>query len=131
MLKSSIEFRSVREPLMIRPRNFTSAECMERMYFVKLEGVDAFKIYNVVFIDLPLIITILQDLSALNYIPAHDKAFIHLSNRFCAPETDQDMRFKLSINALTKRKATLYVDTNSQANEAKVYYIYPCQQKNY
>ena len=59
---------------------------------------------GVVFIDLHLTITILRDMSALKYIPAHDKAFTHLCKRFCAPEIDDDIRFKSSINALTKRK---------------------------
>ena len=62
-------------------------------------------------------------MSALKYIPAHDKAFTHLCNRFCVPETDEDIRFKSSINALTKGKTTLPVDTNLQADEAKVYSI--------
>ena len=78
---------------------------------------------GVVFIDLHLTITILRDMSALKYIPAHDKAFTHLCNRFCVPETDEDIRFKSSINALTKGKTTLPVDTNLQADEAKVYSI--------
>ena len=64
------------------------------------------------FIDLLLPITILQDLSALKYIPAYDKAFTHLSKRSCAPETVEDIKFKLSINALTKGRATLPEDAN-------------------
>ena len=89
---------------------------------MKSEGVDgSVTLSGVVFIDLPLTITILRVLSALKYIPAHDKAFTYLCKRFCAPETDEDIRFKSSINA--KGKATLPVHTNLRADEAKVYPI--------
>ena len=44
---------------------------------------------------------------------------------FFAPETDEDIRFKSSINALTKGKATLPVETNLWADEAKVYSVTP------
>ena len=73
--------------------------------------------------DLPLTIAILREWSPLKYIPAHDKASAHLCKRFCMPETDEDIRFKSSRNALTKRKVTLPVDINLQADEAKVYSI--------
>ena len=70
---------------------------------MKSAGVDDIVILNsVVFIDLPLTITILQDLPALNYIPAHDKAFTHLSKRFFAPETEKGIKLKSSINVLIK-----------------------------
>ena len=47
----------------------------------------------------------------------------HTSKRFCVPETDKNIRFKLSINALTKGRATLPVDTNFWPDEDKVYSI--------
>ena len=45
-------------------------------------------------LDLSLAKTILRDLSALKYIPALEKAFTHLSKRFCAPETDKGIKLK-------------------------------------
>ena len=65
----------------------------------------------------------LHELTALKYIPIHEKAFTHLSKRFCVPATDEDIRLKSSINALTKGRAASPIDTNLQADEAKVYSI--------
>ena len=65
----------------------------------------------------------LHDLRALKHIPIHENVFTHLSKRFCVPATDEDIRLKSSINALTKGRATAPVDTNLQADEAKVYSI--------
>ena len=62
-------------------------------------------------------------MSALKYIPPHEKAFTHLSKRFCMPETDEDIRFKSSINALTKGRGKLPVDIKLRADESKVYSI--------
>ena len=60
---------------------------------------------------------------ALKYIPAYDKTFTHLSKRLCEPETYENISVILSINALTKERATLLADTNSGADDAKVYSI--------
>lgn len=63
----------------------------------------------------------LHDLRALKYIPIHENVFTHLSKRFCVPATDEDIRLKSSINALTKGRAKLPVGTNLPAGETKVY----------
>ena len=93
---------SQRPNMLIRPPCYASHEHAAGMWNLKIQVDPPY-----VFIDLPLTITILQDLSALKYIPANDKTFTHLCKRFCVPETDKDIRFKSSINALIKGKATL------------------------
>ena len=76
---SAEEFLSESEPSIIRPKNLTGQEWMEGM---KGEGSGwsfAFRTEKgVVFIDLPLIMSIERDLSALNSRPAQVRAVVHL-----------------------------------------------------
>ena len=51
---------------------------------------------GVVFIDLPLTMTIERDLSALNSRPAQFRAVMHRKSRVWAPETVEDIRLKPS-----------------------------------
>ena len=90
-------FNPQRPNLLIRPPCYASHEHTAGMWNLKIQVSKLDPPY--VFVDLPLT-TLLRDLSALKYIPAHDKAFTHLCKRFCAPETDEGIRFKSSINAV-------------------------------
>ena len=75
---SSKDFLNEIDPLIILPSNLACLEWMERMKDVKWDGsVDDETEKGVVFIDLPLMITIFLDLSALKVKPAiHDNFFV-------------------------------------------------------
>ena len=57
---------------------------------------------GVVFIDLPLTMTIERDLSALNSRPAQFRTAMHRESRVWAPETMDDIRLRSSIKAQSK-----------------------------
>ena len=61
------------------------------------------------FIDLPLIMTIEQDLSALNSRPAQVRAVVHRESKVWAPETVEDIRLRSSIKARSKGNSVLLV----------------------
>ena len=77
-----------------------------------MEGIhdDAFDTEKgVVFIDLPLTMTIERDLSALNSRPAKLRAVMHRENRVWAPETVEDIRLRSSIKARSKGNTVFFV----------------------
>ena len=57
---------------------------------------------GVVFIELPLILTIFLDLSAWRSKLAHFRAFVHRWRSVLAPDTEEDNRFKSSMKSRTK-----------------------------
>ena len=62
------------------------------------------------FIDLPLIMAIEQDLSALNSRPAQVRAVVHRESKVWAPETVEDIRLRSSIKAHSKGNSVLVVN---------------------
>ena len=64
---------------------------------------------GVVFIELPLILTIFLDLSAWRSKLAHFRAFVHRWRSVLAPDTEEDNRFKSSMKALTKSSGLLLI----------------------
>ena len=61
---------------------------------------------GVEFIDLPLIITMLRDLCALEDMPAQVSAVIQRESRSLAPATEDDIKLISSMKALTKGRET-------------------------
>ena len=61
------------------------------------------------FIDLPLIMTIERDLSALNFRPAQVRAEVHREGKVWAPETVEEIRLRSSIKARSKGYSVLLV----------------------
>ena len=59
--------------------------------------------------DLPLILTIKQDLSALNSRPAQVTAVVHQESKFWNVETVEDIKFRLSMKAHNKGNLVLLV----------------------
>ena len=57
---------------------------------------------GVVFIDLPLTMTIERDFSALNSKPAQFRAVMHRESRVWAPETVEDIRLRKFMKARSK-----------------------------
>ena len=55
---------------------------------------------EVVFIDLPLMITILLDLSALKVRPAQFRAIVQWESKVFAPQIVEDIMFRSSMKAL-------------------------------
>ena len=71
---------------------------------------DAFETEKgVVFIDLPLTMTIKHDLSALNSRPAQVRAVMHRESKVWAPETLADIKLKSSMKACSKGNVVLLV----------------------
>ena len=64
---------------------------------------------GVVFIDLPLTMTIERDLSAQNYRPAQFRAVMHRESRVWVPETVDDIRLRSSMKARSKSNAVVLV----------------------
>ena len=62
---------------------------------------------GVVFIDLPLAMTIEHDLSALNSTPAQFRAVMHRERRIWAPETVEGVRLRSSMKAQSKGNTVL------------------------
>ena len=81
------------------------------MKFVNDNGwSDAFDTEKgVVFIDIPLTLTIERDLSALNSRPAQFRAVMHRESRVWAPESMEDIRLRSSIKAQSKGNTVLLV----------------------
>ena len=63
---------------------------------------------GVVFIALPLMITMLLDLSALKVRPALFRAIVQRENKVFAPEIVKDIIFRSSMKALTGGKEILF-----------------------
>ena len=74
---------------------------MEGMKDVKSDGSFGDETEKgVVFIDLPFMITMLLDLSALKVRPAHFRAIVQQESKFFVPQTVEDIIFRSSIKAL-------------------------------
>ena len=106
---STEEFLSESEPMIMWPKNLTGLEWMERMEDEGSALSFAFETETGVgFIDLPLIMTIGWDLSALNSRPAQVRAVMHWESKIWAPETVED-RLWSSIKAGRKDNSVLLV----------------------
>ena len=89
---SDMLFVSLREPSIIWPRNLTGWELMDGIKSEKSVGVNGFFMLNgVEFLNLPLIITMLQDLCVLKDIPAQVSAVVH-ENRSLALATEHEFK---------------------------------------
>ena len=55
---------------------------------------------GVVFIDLPLMLTMLLDLSALKVMPARFRAIVQRESKVFAPQIVEDIMFRSSMKAL-------------------------------
>ena len=74
---------------------------MEGMKDVKSDGSFGDETEKgVVFIDLPFMITMLLDLSALKVRPAHFRAIVQRESKVFAPHTVEDIMFRSSMKAL-------------------------------
>ena len=74
---------------------------MQRMKDVKSDGSLSDETEKgVVFIDLPLIIIMLLDLSALKVRPAHFRTIVQWERKFFAPQIVEDIIFRSSMKAL-------------------------------
>ena len=74
---------------------------MEGMKDVKSDGSLGDKTEKgVVFIDLPFMITMLLDLSALKVSPAHFRAIVQPESKVFAPQGVEDIMFRSSMKAL-------------------------------
>ena len=101
-VSSAEEFLSEIEPSIMRPRNLIGLEWMEGIEDETSGWSDAFDTEKgVVFIDLPLIMTIEHDLSALNSRPALVRAVMHRESKDWDPETVEDIRLRSSMKAHT------------------------------
>ena len=107
---STEEFLSESEPMIMWPKNLTGLEWMERMEDEGSALSFAFETETGVgFIDLPLIMTIEWDLSALNSRPAQVRAVMHWESRVWLPETVEDIRLRSSMKGRNKGNAVLLV----------------------
>ena len=74
---------------------------MEGMKDVKSDGFLGDETEKgVVFIDLPLMITMLLDLSALKVRPAHFRSMVQQERKVFAPQIIEDIIFRSSMKAL-------------------------------
>ena len=107
---SAEEFLSEIEPSIMRPRNLIGLEWMEGIGDGTSGWTDAFETEKgVVFIDLPLTMTIERDLAALNSRPAQVRAVMHRESKVWAPETLADIRLRSSMKARSKDNVVLLV----------------------
>ena len=105
---SAEEFLSEIEPSIMRPKNLIGLEWMEGIGDGTSGWTDAFETEKgVVFIDLPLTMTIKRDLSALNSRPAQVRAVMHRESKVWAPETLADIKLKSSMKACSKGNVVL------------------------
>ena len=105
---SAEEFLSEIEPSIMRPKNLIGLEWMEGIGDGTSGWTDAFETEKgVVFIDLPLTMTIKRDLSALNSRPAQVRAVMHRESKGWAPETLADIKLKSSMKACSKGNVVL------------------------
>ena len=107
-VSSAEEFLSEIEPSIMRPRNLIVLEWIEGIGDETSGWTDVFETEKgVVFIDLPLTMTIEHDLSALNSRPAQVKAVMHRESKVWAPETLVVIRLKSSMKAQSKCNVVL------------------------
>ena len=107
---SAEEFLSEIEPSIMRPKNLIGLEWMKGIGDGTSGWTDAFETEKgVVFIDLPLTMTIERDLSALNSKPAQVRAAMHRESKVWAPDTLVDIRLRSSMKACSKGNVVLLV----------------------
>ena len=107
---SAEEFLSEIEPSIMRPKNLIGLEWMEGIGDGTSGWTDAFETEKgVVFIDLPLTMTIEHDLSALNSRPAQVRAVMHQESKVWAPVTLVGIRLRSSMKARSKGNVLLLV----------------------
>ena len=100
---SAEEFLSEIEPSIMQPKNLIGLEWMEGIGDGTSGWTDAFETEKgVVFIDLPLTMTIERDLSALNSRPAQVRAVMHRERKVWAPDTLVGIRLRSSMKARSK-----------------------------
>ena len=78
------------------------------------------------FIDLPLIMIIERDLSALNSRPAQVRAAVHRESKVWAPEIVEDIRLRSSIKSPSKGNSVLLVvnlGTLTSAEDSSIMFI--------
>ena len=83
---------------------------MEGMKDVKSDGSFGDETEKgVVFIDIPFMMTMLLDLSALKVRPAHFRAIVQLEGKVFTPHTVEDIMLRSSIKALIGGNETLFI----------------------
>ena len=98
------------DPLIILPKNLTGLEWIKEIKDVKSDGfVDKQTEKRRVFIDLPSIITMPLDLSALKVRSAHFQAIVQWEIKFLAQKIMEDTMFRSSMKALIGSKH-IYLD---------------------
>ena len=104
------DFLSEIDSWIILTKILTSLDQMEGMKDVKSDGsVGNETEKEVVFINLPLMITMLLDLSALKVRPVYFKARVNEKSKVLAPQIVKDIIFRSSMKALLVVK-TYYLD---------------------
>ena len=89
------------DPSLIQSKNLTGLEWMEGMNSVKWDGsVGDETEKEIVFIDLPLMITMLLDLPALKIRPAYFSAEVQQESIVFAPQIVEDVMFRSSMKAV-------------------------------
>ena len=109
-VSSAEEFLSEIEPSIMGPRNLIVLEWIEGIGDETSGWTDVFETEKgVVFIDLPLTMTIEHDLSALNSRPAQVKAVVHRESKVWAPKSLVVIRLRSSMKARSNGKVVLLV----------------------
>ena len=86
---------------IIRPKNLTGLEWMEGIKDVKSDGSLGDETEKgVVFIYLPLMLTMLLDLSALKVKPAHFRDIVQRESKVFAAQIAEDIIFRSSMKTL-------------------------------
>ena len=89
------------DPSLIQSKNLTGLEWMEGMSSVKWDGsVGDETEKEIVFIDLPLMITILLDLPVLKIRLAYFSAVVQQESIVFAPQIVEDVMFRSSMKAV-------------------------------
>ena len=89
------------DPSLIQSKNLTGLEWMEGMSSVKWDGsVGDETEKEIVFIDLPLMITMLLDLPALKIRLAYFSAVVQQESIVFAPQIVEDVMFRSSMKAV-------------------------------
>ena len=97
------------DPLIILPKNLTGLEWIKEIKDAKSDGsVDDQTEKRRVFIDLPLMITMPLDLSALKVRSAHFRAIVQREIKFLAQQIVEDTMFRSSMKALIGGKDILF-----------------------
>ena len=94
----------------MRPRNLIGIEWIEGTGDETFGWIDNFETEKgVVFIDLPLTMTIEHDFLAWDFRPAHVKVVVHWESKVWAPKTLVAIRLRSSMKARSKGNVVLLV----------------------